>query len=110
MDNSGTVVLICSLSAAVEPRSAPLLLLLAVIDFYHAADMQIALSKKLIFGGLQSPENQLTALKIEAAQVGANAGSQLWYSELSQQLSFPEGLSLMNTWAGINDLLKVLMI
>ena len=53
MDNFGTVVLICSLSAAVESRSAPLLLLLAAIDFYHAADMQIALqSKKLIFGGV----------------------------------------------------------
>lgn len=104
-------MLICRLSAAIESRSGPLLLLLAVIDFYCAADMQIALqSKKLIFGGVQGPENLLTALKIEAAQVGAEAGSQSWCSELSRQLPSSGGLSLMNTQAGINDLLKVFML
>lgn len=65
MDNFGTVVLICSLSAALESRSGPLLLLLAVIDFYHASDMQIALkSNKLIFGGMQGPENLKLAWKL----------------------------------------------
>jgi len=98
MDNFGIVVLICSLSAAIESRSGPLLLLLAVIDFYHAADMQIALqSKKLIAGRVQGPENPLTALKTKAAQVGAEAGSQSWCSELSQQLPSSGSLSLMNT-------------
>lgn len=43
MGNCGTVVLICSLTAAVESRSGRLLLLLLVIDFYHAVDLQIAL-------------------------------------------------------------------
>lgn len=68
-DNFGTVVLICSLSAAVESRSGPLMLLLAVIDFYHATDMEISLPKKLVFGGVQGPENLLTALKTEAIHV-----------------------------------------
>lgn len=68
-DNFGTVVLICSLSAAVESRCGPLMLLLAVIDFYHATDMEISLPKKLVFGGVQGLENLLTALKTEAIRV-----------------------------------------
>lgn len=52
-DNFGTIVLICNLSTAVESRSGPLMVLLAVIDFCCATDMQISLPKKLIFGGVQ---------------------------------------------------------
>lgn len=56
MDNFGIVVLICSLSPATESRSGPLLLLLAVIDFSYASDMQMASrSKKSIFGGVRGP-------------------------------------------------------
>lgn len=62
-------MLICSLSAAVESRSGPLMLLLAVIDFYRATDMQISLPKKLIFGGVQGSESLLAALKTEACLV-----------------------------------------
>lgn len=51
-DNFGTVVLICSLSAVVESRSGPLMLLSAVSDYYHATDMQTSLPKKLTFGGV----------------------------------------------------------
>lgn len=72
-DNFGTVVLICSLSAAVESRSDPL----AVIDFHSATDMQISLPKKLIFGGVQGSENLLTALKTEATPTRDKAGSVL---------------------------------
>lgn len=111
MDDFGIGVQICSLSTAVESRSSLLSLLLAVIDLYNAADMQIALqSNRLILGGLQVPENLLAALKIEAAQVGAEAGSQSQCSELSRQLPSSGGLSLMNTQTGINDLLKVFML
>lgn len=68
MDNFGIVVLICSLSPATESRSGPLLLLLAVIDFSYASDMQMASrSKKSIFRGVQGPQNLSIALKIEAA-------------------------------------------
>lgn len=110
MGNCGTVVLICSLTAAVESRSGPLLLLLLVIDFYHAVDLQIALQwKKLISGGVQGPENPLIALKIQTTQVGAKASSQSQCSELSWQFPFSVRLSLMNTEAGINGLLKVFM-
>lgn len=68
-DNFGTVVLICSLSAAVESRSGPLMLLLAIIDFHRTIDMQISLPKELIFGGVQGSEKLLTALKTEATHV-----------------------------------------
>lgn len=52
MDNFGIVVQICSLPTAMESRSGLLPLLLAVIDFYNAADMQIALQlNRLILGG-----------------------------------------------------------
>lgn len=76
-DYFGTAVLICSLSAAVESKSRPLMLLLAVIDFYHATDMQISLPKELIFGGVQGSENLLTALKTEATPVRDKAVSVL---------------------------------
>lgn len=57
--------------------------------------------------GVQGPENLFAALKTEAGQVGAEAGSQLHCSELPGQQPSSGGSSLMNTQTGINDLLKV---
>lgn len=87
MDNSSTVVLICSLPASVESRSGLLLLLLVVVDFYHVADLQIVLqSKKLTFEDIHASENLLIALKTEATQVEAKPFSQSQCSALLASL------------------------
>lgn len=100
MDNFGIVVLICSLSSATESRSGSLLLLLALIDFCCATDMQMALqSKKSISGGVHSTKLVDPPPKVESTQTAAEAG-----------FATCGGWSLMNTQFGINGLLKVVML